>query len=97
MTTDEVLACFEQHEDESHKFERIAMPPHPRPDIAAFLILDRLNPKPGHGIICGAEHDQVWLSVQADDLKDATEADIVSLIRCGVWYDDEADGLAMFC
>jgi len=77
-------------------FERIQNPPSQRADLCAFLLLDKLVPEKRDIISC-AEHDQIWLDVSDDDLAEvATEDDIVYLLRCGVWHDDDEECLCMF-
>lgn len=79
------------------KFERVEDKLHPRPDLCAFLLLHKLAPGEGEGrdMICAAEHDVIYLDVDLEELAaNATEADIVTLVRCGVRYG--SDGLEMF-
>lgn len=87
---------FEKNDDEYGKFERIGDPPSRRPDLCAFLLLDRLVPK-ADDVIGGADHDIIFLDVEAEELaKVATEEDIVYLTRCGVFLSSEFDCLCMF-
>lgn len=87
---------FEKHNDEFIKFDRVKEPLHTRPDICAFLLLDKLVPNPASDIVGGAEHDVIYLNTDCDALAAAaTEDDIVTLVRCGVMYDDEYQ-LSMF-
>ena len=87
-------ATFEKFEDEYIQFERIENKLHARPDIHAFILLDKLVP--GHrDMVCAAEHDEIYLDVDTEALAlVATEDDILQLVRCGVRLDD--DSLAMF-
>jgi hypothetical protein len=65
-----------------------------RRDLIVFLILDRLVPGTAR-IIAGAEHDEIFLGVDIDELaKVATEEDIILLRQLGVRESD--GGLAMF-
>jgi hypothetical protein len=94
----DIHATFDKYEDEFLKFERI--PPdrklHARPDLCAFLLLDRLVPG-DCDMVAGAEHDEIWLEVSVDILASvATDEDLLTLCRCGVRYDGDADSLAMF-
>jgi hypothetical protein len=86
----------ERFDDDYLKFDRVANPKSKRPDLHAFLLLDSLVP----GIfdmVARAEHDEIYLKVYPDDLAEvATEEQILELIRCGVRYDSDTDGLAMF-
>jgi hypothetical protein len=86
---------FEQFNGEYLKFNRIESPLHSRPDIAAFILLDRLLPGTGD-IVMAAEHDEIFLAADTDKLNAvARDEDIITLIRCGVRYGD-SDTLAMF-
>lgn len=67
-----------------------------RSDLNAFLLLDQLLPGESY-IIGAAEHDEIWLDADLDELaKAATEEDIKALIRCGVRLDSDTESLAMF-
>jgi len=92
-----LAATFEKFDDEHIKFERIENPLHPRPDICAFLLLDRLCPNPGRDIVCASEHDEFFIDVSAEKLAEvASEDDVLTLVRCGVRFSDEYDCLCMF-
>lgn len=87
-------ATFDKFEDEYIQFERIENKLHARPDIHAFILLDKLVPG-DRDMVCAAEHDEIYLDVDTDALAlVATEDDILQLVRCGVRLDD--DSLAMF-
>ena len=80
--------------DDFLKFERIINPPSRRPDLCAFLLLDKLLPGTRDIVSC-AEHDQIYLGIDIDELaRVASKDDIIYLLRCGVLYDD--DSLIMF-
>jgi hypothetical protein len=91
---------FNQFDDEYIKFDHVAGVDRlsERPDLCAFLLLERLVPgRKGGDIIGSAEHDQIWLDVNIEKLSAvASDADICTLVRCGVRYDSEFDSLAMF-
>lgn len=90
---------FEQFEADYIKFADVVNPLHRRADICAFLMLDSLCPplKKGSDIIACAEHDAIYLDVDLDTLADnITDEQIRDLVRCGVMYDSENDGLMMF-
>jgi hypothetical protein len=98
----DIQETFERHIDgELLQFDRVECPLHKCPDIAAFLLLETLVPslpekQRGYDIVECAEHDQIWLSTDVDKLAEvATEADIITLLRCGVFYDDTGS-LSMF-
>jgi len=87
---------FDLAEDEYIKFERYENPMHTRPDIAAFLLLDKLLPG-DRDIVSGASHDEFYLDIDCDALNEvATDEDILCLVRCGVIYNDEDKYLYMF-
>lgn len=89
--------AFEAHDQEHGKFERIERPAHSRPDLCAFLLLDRLVPGAGRPMISAAEHDEIFLDVDCSKLaKVATDEDILELTRCGVRFDSTYNCLAKF-
>lgn len=93
----DINAAFKKHNDEYIKFERVENKLHARPDICAFLLLDRLMPCAGKDMVCAAEHDEIFLAVDCEKLAEvATDDDILMLSRCGVRYDSKNDCLAMF-
>ena len=95
----EIRERFEQYEDEFMEFGRIKDPPHLRPDVCAFIVLDRLVPPPfpKREMVCAAEHDEIYLDVDPAKLTEvASDDDIKLLVRCGVRYDESTDSLAMF-
>lgn len=94
---------FDKHEDEFLKFERVESPRHQRADLCAFLMLHDLAPreptKKGYvrDMIACAEHDEIWIDSDVAVLAaNATEDDIVTLIRCGVRFDADVESLAMY-
>ena len=67
-----------------------------RVDLWAFNLLDRLCPGKSD-MVDSAGHDQIWLSVETSQLAlIATAEDIVTLIRCGVFYDEDTASLTMY-
>lgn len=86
----------DKHEDEFLKFEHVQNKLSNRPDLHAFLLLDKLVPG-NSDMVCSAEHDQIWLDVTPEELAAvATEEQIIELCRCGMVYDDELDSLFFF-
>jgi hypothetical protein len=78
------------------EFSRIENPLSKRPDLCAFLLLDKLVPG-NRDIVGDAGHDEIGLDVDLEALAEAaTEEDIITLIRCGVRYDEEDNWLQMF-
>jgi hypothetical protein len=88
---------WDKYGDEYLKFGRVENPLYPRPDIAAFLLLDKLVPTENSSdMVCAASHDEIFLNTSVFKLaKVATEEDILTLIRCGVRLVG-GDYLAMF-
>ena len=88
---------FSRHGEKYLKFEEIQNPEHSRPDVCAFIILDRLIPGPGTDMVSCAEHDEIYLSVNTEILaRAATSEDIARLVACGVRYSSEYESLCMF-
>lgn len=93
MSIKEIL---EKHDDEFLKFEHVQNKLSNRPDLHAFLLLDKLVPG-DRDMVVAAEHDQIWLAVDPTELENAaTEEQIVDLYRCGMIYDEDIDSLSMF-
>ena len=87
---------YKKYEDEYLKFDNVENKLSNRPDLHAFLLLDKLFPS-NMEMIAAAEHDQICLEVEPDKLsRKATEEQILELIRCGVMYDADMDSLTMF-
>lgn len=88
---------WEKHQDEEFlKFDRVQNKQCTRPDIHAFLLLDKLVTR-NRDMVSAAEHDEIWLDVEPEELaKVATEEQIIELIRCGVRFEAATESLAMF-
>lgn len=99
MTFEEACAADDEKpyaEQESMKFKRVEGKRSQRHDLHAFMLLDELVPSTGDMVV-SAEHDQIWLGVDPDELdRAATPEQMVELIRCGVWWDADAGCLSMF-
>lgn len=97
MNVEELTELFLKHED--RHVDEIIAGKHVtlgRRDLRAFNLLDKLVPGTGD-IVNGAEHDKIWLSPTLEDLaKVITEEDVITLIQCGVFIDEEFDSLSMF-
>jgi len=92
----DLKSAFDKHDKEFLEFDRVAEKLHPRPDVCAFLLLDKLVPS-SEDIVSAAEHDEIFLGVDCEKLaRAATDDDIVMLTRCGVRYSEEYECLAMF-
>jgi hypothetical protein len=98
MTPEELRATFERLDEEYLKFKSVENRPTNRPDLCAFIVLDRLVPSErGNDIVAAADHDEIWLATDIQKLAEvASEEDILLLVRCGVRYDGGNDCLAMF-
>jgi hypothetical protein len=87
---------FAQCEDDYLDFDKWTDAPSKRADLAAFILLDKLQPG-GGDIVCASEHDEFRLSIDCDELaKVITQADVRNLTRCGVRYSGDYDCLSMF-
>ena len=89
---------FEKYNDDQSRFHRIENKLSTRPDLCGFLYLEKLCPVGyDEDLIAASEHDQIYLSIDCDELeKVATEDDILYLCRCGIFYDDDQECLSMF-
>jgi len=87
---------FKQFDDDFIEFDRVKNKLSSRPDIHAFILLNQLCPGT-RDMVSAAEHDEIFLDVEVDELsKAATKEQILELVRCGVRYDTSTDSLAMF-
>jgi hypothetical protein len=89
---------FEIHNEEYMEFERVPIKLASRPDVHAFMLLDKLVPsKSRMDMVASAEHDEIYLEVDPKKLfAVAKDEEIIELIRCGVRYEEELDSFAMF-
>jgi len=79
---------FEKYEDQYLETKNVTLD-YSRPDMCAFMLLDRLLGAKDTDMICGAAHDEIFLDVDCERLAEvATEEDILTLIHCGVRYED---------
>lgn len=93
---EDLKATFDKHEDEYIKFDRVENPACNRPNLCAFLFLDKLFPG-SRDMVCSAAHDEIWLDVDVDKFSEvATDNDVLFLTRCGVRFDEENYSFAMF-
>lgn len=92
----DLSTAFGKHEDEYLKFERIASPLSQRPDLHAFLLLEKLDPGT-IDIVSAAEDDEIWLATDCTALaKVITDEQVRDLVRCGIMFSDEYDALHLF-
>ena len=78
------------------QFAKIEKPRSSRPDLHAFLLLDSKKPGSNRDMVSAAEHDEIFLDFDPDDLALLSDDEILELIRCGVRLDKSVDSLAMF-
>jgi len=89
---------FMEHEGEYHTFGSVTGADRlsESPDLCAMLLLASFSTV-GGCILTAAEHDQVWLGANPMTVnKLATDAQLITLIRCGVVYDEDEDGFYFF-
>jgi len=80
-------AAFSKYAEEKHHFEAVKNSLSDRPDLHAFLLLDRLVPCPAANMIGSTDKDVIYLEVDCVALAEAaTEEDILTLVRCGISY-----------
>ena len=80
---------FSKHLKEYLEFDKVIGSPSKRPDLSAFLLLEHLLPGKTGDIVSNAQHDEIWLDIEAEELAAvATEDQIITLIRCGVRLND---------
>lgn len=97
-----VAEFFDKYSDEYLKFDKIQNKVHPVPDICAFLMLHNLAPEINSigtfsDMISYAAHEEIFLSTDVDKLfENATNDQLIDLIRCGVRYSEEHHCLCMF-
>jgi hypothetical protein len=85
---------FNEFEDEFLKFDLVKEKFSSRPDIHAFILLDRLLPGT-RDMVAGADHDEIYLGIEPEELlKVATKEQLQDLHRCGVRHADNV--LCMF-
>jgi hypothetical protein len=99
MTVKKLIELFEHYCDTNKTMEFEEME-HPikkafrRRDLCAFVKLNQIISGDTDIISC-AEHDQIWLEVELEELaKKITEEDIYFLTACGVFINEES--LSMF-
>jgi hypothetical protein len=86
---------FEEYNDEYLSFEKVENKRSQRPDLHAFLLLDELFPS-DRDIVSAAEHDEIYLDIEEDQLEKLTKEQILELVRCGIIFDSEYGCLCSF-
>ena len=95
----DLKAAFDACGEDCLHFNEVTDPPTQRPDLCAFLLLDRLVPGQGPQchIVAVSKHDVIFLDVDVARLAEvATLEDVRTLVRCGVLYNEDVDSLYMF-
>lgn len=91
----DLFQMFEKFEDEFLKFDRVTYKLSSRPDLHAFILLNTIQPSEDE-MIADAAEDHIWLDIDCRELaKVITEAQIIELARCGVFYDKDDGRLSM--
>lgn len=88
-------ARFKQFDKEYLGFDKVEPKLASRPDLHAFILLNKLVPHTQE-IIAAAEHDVIYLDV--DMVKFGlivTDDHILELVRCGIIWDAPSRGLRM--
>lgn len=92
----DLKATFESFQDSPRDFAYVKNKKSNRTDLHAFMLLDSLVPGT-RDMVTGAEHDEIFLNVDLDNLAEKiTEDQVLDLVRCGVMYNDEFECLSMF-
>lgn len=93
---EERSGLFAEFDDDFLKFEKVKEKLSKRPDLHAFILLDKLVPGK-NDLISAAEHDEYYLSIEPDELrKAATKDQLRDLHRCGIRHDEGNDSLCVF-
>lgn len=89
---------FERFSDDYLDFKNIspANKLSDRPDLCAFLILDKLVPGK-QDIVDSAEHDEFYLSISPETFIElVNDGQLRDLVRCGLRYDSSTESLCFF-
>lgn len=96
MNLDTLVELFKTHNDKFLEKDAINFTITKRPDLHAFLLLDKLVPGKSD-LISASAHDIFYLDISLEELAEViTEDQIIELIACGVMLDSEYDCLSMF-
>ena len=64
----DLKAVFDRHGDDYIEFDRVENKLHTRPDLCAFLLLDKLLPGGVTAIVSAVAHDEIFLTINLDFL-----------------------------
>lgn len=92
----DIHAQWEQFSDDHIEFDGVKSKLSQRPDLHAFMWLDRRFPGGKGDIVSSAEHDEFYLDVTSEQIAQLTDDEVHDLVRCGVRYDSTLDCLCMF-
>lgn len=93
---DEILNKFDEYDPDNYlQFEAIQNKKSNRTDLHAFIVLDEWFPG-NSDIIASAEHDEFFLGIEAEQIQQLTDDQILELVRCGVSFSEEYQCLCMF-
>lgn len=97
MTYEEMKEKFKEYSEEFLEFEEnVKNPLSKRPDLHAFILLDKLQPTE-YCMIYASAHDEFFLNIDLDAIAEViTEEQIVELIACGVSLDTVGRRFSMF-
>jgi hypothetical protein len=93
-----VEEMFAKVKDEFLKFNKIEEKRSKRRDLCAFIFLSETGLSTGEtkNIIGEAEHDKIYFEIDMNAFaKHVREAEVLYLVRCGVFYDSASGRLAM--
>lgn len=88
MTSNEIYEMFEKHNDDYLRFEKVKNKHSNRPDLHAFILLDKLFPSDNEqDIVSASTHNLIYLNIEWELLsKKLTEEIIHELVCCGISF-----------
>lgn len=102
MTSEQIDKFMDEQEDEALKFDRVENKRHARPDIHAMLLMDEVYPGT-RDMVSAAEHDQIWFNIEGESDPETyethwkfSEAQLVELLRCGIYFDSDTESFYSF-
>ncbi len=93
MTYDEMIECFDKHEDKEHlQFERVYKPRHKLRDLNGLLLISALTSQ-RRTVLGAACHDEVYVHCDLKKLAVIiTEDDVIEILRSGFLLDESCGG-----
>lgn len=87
---------FSEFNDDFLEFEKVKEKLSKRPDLHAFILLDKLVPGKVN-LISASQHDEYYLSIEPEKLlKVATKDQLRDLHRCGIRHDLGFNSLCVY-